>query len=201
MFTGIVRDVGRIEKQDMRDGDARLVITVDRLDIAHVAIGDSICVQGVCLTVTALGDRSFCVDVSKETLALTTLGELEPHTPVNLETALRAGDTLGGHLVSGHIDGVATVIAATPEARSRRLTVHAPQTLARYIACKGSIALDGVSLTVNEVDRARFGVNLIPHTLAVTTLGRLTTGSRLNLEIDLVARYVERLAEFGKPVQ
>jgi riboflavin synthase len=143
--------------------------------------------------VTALGDRSFSVDVSKETLALTTLGELEPLTPVNLEPALRAGDALGGHLVSGHIDGIATVIAATSEARSRRLTMQAPERLARYIATKGSVALDGVSLTVNEVDGARFGVNLIPHTLAVTTLGRLSSGARLNLEVDQVARYVERL--------
>jgi riboflavin synthase len=193
MFTGIVTDIGRIEKRDMRDGEARLVIAVDRLDIAHLGIGESVCVQGVCLTVTALGARSFSVDVSKETLALTTLGELEPLTPVNLEPALRAGEALGGHLVSGHIDGIATVIAATPEARSRRLTVQAPERLARYIACKGSVALDGVSLTVNEVDSVRFGINLIPHTLAATTLGRLSSGARLNLEVDQVARYVERL--------
>src|ERR1700733_9299163 len=201
MFTGIVQDIWRLEKRDMRDGDARLAIALDRLDMARVSIGDSICVQGVCLTVTALGERNFAADVSRETLSLTTLGELEQLAPVNLEPALRAGDALGGHLVSGHIDGVATVIAATPEARSRRLTIQAPPQLARYIACKGSVALDGVSLTVNEVDEARFGINLIPHTLAVTTLGRLQSGSRLNLEIDLVARYVERLAEFGKPVQ
>jgi riboflavin synthase len=193
MFTGIVQDVGRIETRDMRDGDARLAIAVDRLDIAHVRIGDSICVQGVCLTVTTLADRSFCVDISKETLALTTLGELEPLAPVNLEPALRAGDALGGHLVSGHIDGVATLIGVSPDARSRRLTIQAPERLGRYIAAKGSVTLDGVSLTVNEVDRARFGINLIPHTLAVTTLGRLSSGSRLNLEIDLIARYLERL--------
>src|SRR6202167_337609 len=193
MFTGIVQDVGRIDERNMRDGDLRLTIAVDRLDLARTVVGDSICVQGVCLTVTALSGRSFTVDVSRETLSLTTLGELEHLAAVNLEPALRAGDALGGHLVSGHVDGVATVIAATPEARSCRLTIQAPAALARYIARKGSVALDGVSLTVNEVDATRFGVYLIPHTLAVTTLGRLQSGSRLNLEIDLVARYLERL--------
>jgi riboflavin synthase len=193
MFTGIVQDVGRIQQRDVHAGDMRLTIGVDRLSLARVALGDSICVQGVCLTVTALTDRSFAADVSRETLSLTTLGELEHLAPVNLEPALRAGDALGGHLVSGHIDGVATVIAATTEARSCRLTIQAPAALARYIARKGSVALDGVSLTVNEVDETRFGVYLIPHTLAVTTLGRLANGARLNLEVDQVARYVERL--------
>jgi riboflavin synthase len=191
MFTGIVQDVGRIQQREMRDGDMRLTIAVDRLDLARTAVGDSICVQGVCLTVTARTDRSFAADVSRETLALTTLGELEHLATVNLEPALRAGDALGGHLVSGHVDGVATVIAAAAEARSCRLTVQAPTPLARYLARKGSVALDGVSLTVNDVESNRFGVNLIPHTLAVTTLGRLTNGARLNLEVDQVARYVE----------
>jgi riboflavin synthase len=198
MFTGIVQDVGRIEQREWRDGDARLTIAVERLDLKRVAIGDSVCVQGVCLTVTSLGERTFCVDVSRETLGLTTLGELEPQAPVNLEPALRAGDALGGHLVSGHIDGVATVIARAAEARSQRITVQVPAPLARYIARKGSVALDGVSLTVNEVDEHSFGVNLIPHTLAVTTLGRLSKGTRLNLEIDQMARYVERLWSFIK---
>jgi riboflavin synthase len=194
MFTGIVQDVGRIQQREMRDGDMRLTIAVDRLDLARAAVGDSICVQGVCLTVTARTDRSFTADVSRETLALTTLGELDHLAAVNLEPALRAGDALGGHLVSGHVDGVATVIAAAAEARSCRLTVQAPAALARYIARKGSVALDGVSLTVNDVEANRFGVNLIPHTLAVTTLGRLTNGARLNLEIDQIARYVDRLS-------
>jgi riboflavin synthase len=201
MFTGIVQDVGRLEQQEVLDGDMRLTIAVDRLNLARTVPGDSICVQGVCLTVTALTDRSFAADLSHETLSLTTLGELEHLAAVNLEPALRAGDALGGHLVSGHVDGVATVIAATSDAGSRRLTIEAPAALARYIARKGSVALDGVSLTVNEVDATRFGVNLIPHTLAVTTLGRLRSGARLNLEIDQVARYVERLAAFSKPVQ
>jgi|SRR5580700_9644265 riboflavin synthase len=201
MFTGIVQDVGRIQEREVHAGDMRLTIAVDRLNLARVAIGDSVCVQGVCLTVTAVGDRSFAADVSRETLSLTTLGELEHLAPVNLEPALRAGDALGGHLVSGHIDGVAIVTAATSEARSCRLTVQAPAALARYIARKGSVALDGVSLTVNEVGESTFGVNLIPHTLAVTTLGRLTNGARLNLEVDQVARYVERLAAFSRPLQ
>ena len=201
MFTGIVQDVGRIHERNMRDGDMRLTIAVDRLDLARTVVGDSICVQGVCLTVTALSGRSFTVDVSRETLSLTTLGELEHLAAVNLEPALRAGDALGGHLVSGHVDGVATVIAAASDAGSRRLTIEAPAALARYIARKGSVALDGVSLTVNEVDAARFGVNLIPHTLTVTTLGGVKSGTRLNLEIDPVARYVERLAAFSKSMQ
>ena len=199
MFTGIIQDVGRLQQREVHAGDMRLTIAVDRLNLARVALGDSICVQGVCLTVTALTEHSFAADVSRETLSLTTLGELEHLAAVNLEPALRAGDALGGHLVSGHVDGVATVIAATPEARSCRLTIQAPAALARYIARKGSVALDGVSLTVNEVDETRFGVYLIPHTLAVTTLGRLTNGARLNLEIDQVARYIERLAAFSSP--
>jgi riboflavin synthase len=201
MFTGIIQDVGRVQQREMGAGDMRLTIAVDRLNLARVAVGDSICVQGVCLTVAALTDRSFSADVSRETLSLTTLGELEHLAAVNLESALRAGDALGGHLVSGHVDGVATVIAVAVDARSSRLTVQASADLARYIARKGSVTLDGVSLTVNDVDMTRFGINLIPHTLAVTTLGRLTSGARLNLEIDQVARYVERLAAFTKPLQ
>jgi len=198
MFTGIVQDIGRVQQLETCNGDMRLTIAVAQLNLARTVVGDSISVQGVCLTVTALTERSFMADVSRETLAVTTLGELEPLAAVNLEPALRAGDALGGHLVSGHIDGIATVIAATMEARSCRVTVQAPPQLARYIARKGSVALDGVSLTVNEVEEARFGVNLIPHTLAVTSLGRLTSGLRLNLEIDQVARYIERLAEFSE---
>jgi riboflavin synthase len=198
LFTGIIQDIGQLQAREVRDGDVRLTIAVDRFDLARTAVGDSICVQGVCLTVAVLASRSFGADVSLETLSLTTLGELEHLAAVNLEPALRAGDPLGGHLVSGHIDGIATVIESAVEARSRRLTVEAPAALARYIARKGSVALDGVSLTVNEVERLRFGVNLIPHTLAVTTLSRLAPGARLNLEIDQLARYVERLMQpFG----
>jgi riboflavin synthase len=198
MFTGIVQDVGHIESREARGGDLRLTIAVDRFDLSHTTLGDSICVQGVCLTVVDLAAGRFVADVSRETLALTTLGELAEMTAVNLEPALRAGDPLGGHLMSGHIDGVATVTESKIEARSRRVSIAVPALLARYIARKGSVALDGVSLTVNEVQGAVFGVNLIPHTLAVTTLGRITTGMRLNLEVDQLARYVERLqAPFG----
>jgi riboflavin synthase len=201
MFTGIVQDVGRIEARETRGGDLRLTVAVDRFDLSRTALGDSICVQGVCLTVINRTKRSFVADVSRETLALTTLGELEDSAAVNLEPALRAGDALGGHLLSGHVDGIATVDAAEIEARSWRLAIAVPAPLARYIARKGSVALDGVSLTVNEVDGTLFGVNLIPHTLAETTLGRVAPGTRLNLEVDQLARYVERLAEFSKAVK
>jgi riboflavin synthase len=195
MFTGIVQDIGHIEAREPRGGDVRLTVAVDRFDLTRTALGDSICVQGVCLTVIELTQKSFVVDVSSETLSLTTLGGIAELAAVNLEPALRAGDALGGHLVSGHIDGVATVLAARTEARSCRLSIKAPAALARYIARKGSVALDGVSLTVNEVEDAVFGVNLIPHTLAVTTLGRVAAGTRLNLEVDQLARYVERLMQ------
>ena len=197
MFTGIVQDIGTVETVSPRGGDVRLAIRVGRLDLSRTAIGDSICVQGCCVTVVALTAQGtaqgFEADLSRETLALTTLGALAPGTMVNLEPALRAGDALGGHLVSGHVDGVGTIVSQTTDARSTRLLIEAPAALARFIARKGSVTMDGVSLTVNEVDGARFGVNLIPHTLQVTTLGRLSTGATVNLEIDQVARYVERL--------
>jgi len=197
MFTGIVQDVGQIESLDPAGGDLRMGIRVRALDLARTAIGDSICVQGCCLTVTGMQGPVFHADLSRETLSLTTLGDLEVGSPVNLEPALRAGDALGGHLVSGHVDGLAQVVAQSGDARSLRLTFEAPAELARYVARKGSVAIDGVSLTVNEVEGARFGVNLIPHTQDVTTLGRLRAGSRVNLEVDTVARYVERL--LGQP--
>jgi riboflavin synthase len=193
MFTGIVQDVGSVRSLEPRGGDVRIVVGVQGLDLARTAIGDSIAVQGVCLTVAELLPGAFAADMSRETLSLTTLGELEPGAPVNLEPALRAGDPLGGHLVSGHIDGVAKVVRLAGDARSVRVEIDVPSALARYIARKGSVAVDGVSLTVNEVDGARFGVNLIPHTQQVTTLGRLQPGTRVNLEVDQVARYVERL--------
>ena len=155
--------------------------------------GDSICVQGVCLTALAIAKQTFEADVSAETLAHTTLGELEAGAPVNLEPALRVGDALGGHLVSGHVDGVGQVASATEEAGSLRVVIAAPEALSRYLARKGSVTVDGVSLTVNEVDGERFGVNLIPHTRAATTLGTLKEGARVNLEIDVIARYVERM--------
>jgi riboflavin synthase len=193
LFTGIVQDIGEVRSLEARGGDVRLSIACHHLDLARVQVGDSICVQGCCLTVTERPGQAFAADVSRETLSLTTLGDLVAGSPVNLEPALRAGDPLGGHLVSGHVDGVARVVAVGGDARSLRLRIAVPATLARYIARKGSVALDGVSLTVNEVEDAVFGVNIIPHTQAVTTLGRLTVGSRVNLEVDQFARYLERM--------
>lgn len=193
MFTGIVQDVGKVVSREARGGDERLLIAFDRLDSSGMDIGDSICVQGCCLTAVELDDRSFAADVSRETLSLTTLGELTPGSPVNLEPSLKAGDPLGGHLVSGHVDGVGEIVAIGGDARSTRIEIAAPPAVARYIARKGSVTLDGVSLTVNEVQGTAFGVNLIPHTQAVTTLGALRVGTRVNIEVDPIARYVERL--------
>jgi riboflavin synthase len=193
VFTGIVQDVGHVQARELRGGDVRLVIACQLLDLAAARIGDSICVQGCCLTITELTPPAFTADVSRETLALTTLGDLARGAPVNLEPALRAGDPLGGHLVSGHIDGVARVTEVRSDARSQRLTIETGATLARYLAPKGSVAVDGVSLTVNSVEAASFGVNIIPHTQSNTTLGQLSVGARVNLEVDQLARYVARL--------
>ena len=193
MFTGIVKAIGEVRESDSRGGDLRLTIGVGHLGAQSLALGDSVCVQGVCLTVAGLAGDAMVVDVSRETLRLTTLGECVAGVRVNLEPALRAGDPLGGHLVSGHVDGIGRVSEREADARSTRLLVEAPEGLSRYIARKGSVALDGVSLTVNEVAGATFGVNLIPHTLSVTTLGRLVPGDRVNLEVDQLARYVERV--------
>ncbi|HXS22250.1 MAG TPA: riboflavin synthase [Steroidobacteraceae bacterium] len=193
MFTGIVQDVGRVVSRETRGGDIRLLIAFDRLDPAGFSIGDSICVQGCCLTAVELRARTFAADVSRESLSLTTLGDLAPGSSVNLEPSLRAGDPLGGHLVSGHVDGIGEIAAISGDARSTRVEISVPPALARYIARKGSVAIDGVSLTVNEVRGATFGINLIPHTQAVTTLGGLRAGTRVNVEVDQIARYVERL--------
>lgn len=193
MFTGIVQDVGEVASLEKRGGDLRLTIAFDRLDPSGIHVGDSICVQGCCLTAVELRGRSFTADLSRETLSLTTLGDLITGSPVNLEPSLKAGDPLGGHLVSGHVDGIGEIAAIAGDARSMRIEVAVPADLSRYIARKGSVAIDGVSLTVNEVQGARFAINLIPHTQAVTTLGALRVGSRVNLEVDPIARYVERL--------
>ena len=193
MFTGIVQDVGRVVSREERGGDVRLLISFHRLDPSGISVGDSICVQGCCLTAIELSGRSFAADVSRETLSLTTLGDLKAGSPVNLEPSLKAGDPLGGHLVSGHVDGVGEIVGLSGDARSTRIEVSVPAPLARYIARKGSVTVDGVSLTVNEVQGANFGINLIPHTQAVTTLGALRVGARLNVEVDQMARYVERL--------
>jgi riboflavin synthase len=195
MFTGIVAAVGRIERVEPRPKGLRLSIDAAGLDTGDVAIGDSIAVNGCCLTVVALAGRRFDVDVSQETIDCTT--GLGAPGEVNLEKSLRLTDRLGGHLVSGHVDGVGEVVAFEPIGESHRLIVRAPEGLAKYIARKGSIAVQGVSLTVNRVDGNEFEINLIPHTLAVTTLKHLARGARVNLEVDLLARYAERLLAAG----
>ncbi len=195
MFTGIVQAVGTVRALTPVGGDLRLSIDTGGLDLSRTRLGDSISVAGACLTVVELEPRGFAADVSTETLKLTTLGTLGVGSPVNLEPALRAGDALGGHYVTGHVDGVGRVVATADDARSWRVVIEVPAPLARYVAAKGSVTVEGVSLTVNEVEGVRFGVNLIPHTREVTTLGRLAAGSPVNLEIDIIARYVERLSE------
>jgi riboflavin synthase len=193
VFTGIIQDMGTLQSREARGGDVRMVIALHNIDSSSLRLGDSVCVQGCCLTVTDIVGRAFAADVSRETLSLTTLGDLVVGSPVNLEPSLKAGDALGGHLVSGHVDGVAQVVEMTGDARSVRIRIGVPPHLAKYIARKGSVAVDGVSLTVNDVEGATFGVNIIPHTQVVTTLGILVPETRVNLEIDQVARYVERL--------
>jgi riboflavin synthase len=199
MFTGIIQAQGTVVQCVRRDGDMQLQIDAAGLaaqvDAGRLAVGESIAVNGACLTVIAFDGRTFLADVSRETLALTSLQDCRAGDRVNLEPALRAGDPLGGHLVSGHVDGLAEVVALGGDARSLRVQLEVPESLARYIAPKGSVALDGVSLTVNEVAGRRFGVNLIPHTAAVTTFGQVAVGQRLNLEVDQLARYLARLLE------
>jgi riboflavin synthase len=198
MFTGLVQEIGAIRAAEPVAGnggtDLRLTIGFQSIERSRLELGASICVDGVCLTVAALGRDSFSADVSGETLRVTTLGGKRAGARVNLEPSLRAGDSLGGHWVSGHVDGIAEVLATERDARSLFVRLSAPASLARYIARKGSVTLDGVSLTVNEVDGVKFTINLIPHTLEVTTLGSLAGGTRVNLEVDLLARYVERLS-------
>jgi riboflavin synthase len=194
MFTGIVRDVGRIrDVAPSAQGDLALSIDVDQLDLSHTQLGDSISVSGVCLTAVELRAGGFRADVARATLAVTTIGGWKRGQRVNLEPALRAGEALGGHLVAGHVDGIGEVTARHGDARSQTLRIRLPQTLQRYVARKGSITLDGVSLTVNQVEGAELELNLVPHTLAVTTLAELALGDRVNVEVDLIARYVERL--------
>lgn len=197
MFTGIVRAVGRVREINDRGGDVELVVDCGGLDLSAAALGDSIAISGACLTVTRLEAGCCAFDVSRETLERTTLGSLRPGASVNLEPALRAGDALGGHYVTGHVDGLARMVDEVPDARSWRVRFEVPPALARYIAPKGSVTLDGVSLTVNEVEGRSFGVNLIPHTREVTTLGALQPGQPVNLEVDIIARYVERLSTAG----
>lgn len=194
MFTGIITDIGTVKMLEQR-GDLRARITTG-YDTDGIDIGASIACNGVCLTVVALGDDWFDVDISAETVSKTNLDTWREGTPLNLERALKVGDELGGHIVSGHVDGVAELIAMQDEGDSTRLTFRAPDSLARYIAPKGSVALNGTSLTVNDVSGCDFGINVIPHTQEVTTWGRARTGDRVNLEIDTLARYVARLRDF-----
>lgn len=193
MFTGLIQAVGTLSHRESRSGDARLRIGVGGLPFGDVALGESIAVNGVCLTVIEFDASSFAVDASTETLALTTLGGLAIGAPVNLERAMLPTDRLGGHLVSGHVDGVGRVLDVQPDARAQRWRFSAPAALSKYIATKGSICVDGVSLTVNAVDAAGFEVALIPHTVAHTAFAETQVGDPVNLEVDLVARYVERL--------
>ncbi|MGP1396140.1 MAG: riboflavin synthase [Inquilinaceae bacterium] len=191
MFSGIVSDVGRVVEMD-RKGDTRLVIQTG-LDLGDLTLGASVAHNGVCLTVIEKGTGRFAVEASAETVSKTTLGDWRDGTPINLERSMRLGDEIGGHLVYGHIDGVATVLDRQPDGDSVRFTFEVPEPLSRFVAPKGSVALDGVSLTVNEVAGNRFGVNIIPHTLACTTFQTLNPGHRVNFEADMLARYVARL--------
>jgi riboflavin synthase len=193
MFTGIIEGVGRLAARQPQGGDIRFSFATGSLPFADVQLGESIAVNGVCLTVVAFDAASFQADASTETLALTTLGALAEGAALNLERAMRPTDRLGGHLVSGHVDGLGSVLSIHEDARAQRWRFAAPPALLRYIAKKGSICVDGVSLTVNEVDDAGFEVALIPHTVAHTAFAHTALGAAVNLEIDLVARYVERL--------
>ena len=193
MFTGIVLAKGRLTSVTERGGDLQLGIDAAGLDSARLGIGDSISVQGACLTVTRKQGSCFFADVSRETMAKTTLGKLKAGSSVNLEPSLRAGDALGGHMVSGHVDALGVLRQLTEDARSRRMEFELPADLMRFVAPKGSICIDGVSLTVNKVEGLRFDVNIIPHTLKETTLGALRIGNEVNIEIDVVARYLDRL--------
>jgi len=195
MFTGIIQAVGTIASLEQRAGDLRLGIKTGKLPLEDVVLGDSIAVSGVCLTVVELAGNRFFADVSGETLRRTIIGELGVGDPVNLEKALTLATRLGGHLVSGHVDGIGSVTAHTQDSRSVQFTIQAPDELARYIAVKGSICVDGVSLTVNGVSGASFELNIVPHTLEETTLKGFRAGHRVNLEVDLIARYLERLLQ------
>ena len=193
MFTGIIEGVGRLAAREPRGGDVRFTFAAGTLPFEDVRLGESIAVNGVCLTVVAFDAGSFQADASNETLSLTTLGGLPVDAPLNLERAMRPSDRLGGHLVSGHVDGIGRVLSVHPDARAQRWRFAAPARLLRYVAKKGSICVDGVSLTVNEVDGEGFEVALIPHTVAQTRFAHVGAGEPVNLEVDLVARYVERL--------
>jgi riboflavin synthase len=193
MFTGIIETVGSIRELTSRGGDLRVVVNSGELDMAAVKLGDSIAVNGVCLTAVEFTADSFSADVSSETVACTTISDFTVGTPVNLEMAMLPTTRLGGHLVSGHVDGVGEIKRRWSDARSERFRVQAPESLAKYIAAKGSICVDGISLTVNAVEGSEFELNIVPHTLAATTMGGYQAGQKVNLEVDIIARYLERL--------
>jgi len=197
MFTGIVEATGVVQSLDQRQGDLRIAIGTGDLDLSDVQIGDSICTSGCCLTVVELGESMMAADVSTETLNVTTLSHWQVGTPVNLERSLTPSTRMGGHMVSGHVDGIAEVCERESSARAEVFWLRAPVSLAKYIAQKGSITIDGVSLTVNAVRDNEFCLTIVPHTLEVTTIGLLQIGAQVNLEVDLIARYLERLQQGG----
>jgi riboflavin synthase len=195
MFTGIIQALGSIEQREARDGDIRLTISCGDLDLTGVVIGDSVAVNGTCLTAVKLHDHAFVADVSVETMNKTSLGQLAVGSAVNLETALTLNTALGGHLVSGHVDGLATLIDMQPDARSIRYHFEVDAAIQHYIAAKGSVTIDGTSLTVNDIDANRFDVNIVPHTQQKTIFQYYQPGSRVNIEVDIIARYLERLLQ------
>jgi riboflavin synthase len=195
MFSGLVKGIGRVASRASSGADARLVIELGTAAIAPLAVGGSVAVNGVCLTAVAVTQTGFTADVSAATLAVTTLGRLTAGSHVNLEPPLKAGDPLDGHIVTGHVDGVGEVVSVEPAGSSKRLVVAVPAALARYIAPKGSVAVDGVSLTVNAAGASEFEVNVIPHTQTVTVIGQYARGTAVNIEVDMLARYLERLIQ------
>ncbi|MCU7958459.1 MAG: riboflavin synthase [gamma proteobacterium symbiont of Bathyaustriella thionipta] len=193
MFTGIIQAIGQVSSLQPQGGDMRLLLQAPGLSLRESSLGDSIAVNGVCLTAVELSEQGFAADVSCETLSLTTLGSLKTGSQVNLEKALTLSTPLGGHLVSGHVDGLGEIVQRSTDGRSQRFRLRAPDSLARYIAAKGSVCIDGVSLTVNRIEGAEFELNIVPHTLQNTIMQNYRVGSPVNLEVDLLARYLERL--------
>ena len=196
MFTGIIAAVGHVVAVEASPGKARFQFATGKLDLAGLKLGDSIAVNGACLTVVAFDAQGFSADLSRETLECTTLGQLSTGAPVNLERALSLGESLGGHLVTGHVDGIGVVRSLQPDADSLRISIDVPVALARYVARKGSVCVDGISLTVNAVRNETFDVTIVPHTQAETIIRNYSEGSRVNIEVDMIARYLERIVQY-----